>query len=231
MKHVKLAVFDLDGTLAEIGKPVLADSVQKLKEIEEKGVTIAICSGKPTYYLCGLMRQVGLKCPILIGEDGGVIQFGVDLPLRQFYILPHSEEAKQSISFIRDSFAKLMPDLWYQPNLVGLTPFPKRKEEFDIINTFVKEHENDLKEIDVYRFVDCFDFMPQQISKGAGLAYLGELLHILPEEMVVFGDSSNDYPMFAYAGCAVGIHLKERERADWNFDTIGEALEWLAERI
>ena len=133
--------------------------------------------------------------------------------------------------FYPGQFRKAYADLWYQPNLVGLTPFPKRKEEFDIINTFVKEHENDLKEIDVYRFVDCFDFMPQQISKGAGLAYLGELLHILPEEMVVFGDSSNDYPMFAYAGCAVGIHLKEREVADRNFDTIGEALEWLAERI
>ena len=38
----RLVVFDLDGTLAEIGKAVKAENVDKLKEIEEYA-DVAIC--------------------------------------------------------------------------------------------------------------------------------------------------------------------------------------------
>ena len=77
---MKLIVFDLDSTLAPVGKGILPETIQMLKEIEKSGIKIAICSGKPTFYTCGLMRQVELEDPILIGENGAVIQFGVDLP-------------------------------------------------------------------------------------------------------------------------------------------------------
>lgn len=80
----KLIVFDLDGTLAPHGKGMLPENLEKLKALEQKNVRIAICSGKPTYYLCGFMRQIGLEKPILVGENGAVIQFGVALPPRDF---------------------------------------------------------------------------------------------------------------------------------------------------
>lgn len=231
MRRVKLVVFDLDGTLAEIGKPILPKNIEMLKAMEEQGGIIAICSGKPTYYLCGFLRQVGLKQPILIGENGAVIQFGVDLPPKHFYILPYSEEARKTIAFIRNKWETLLPNMWYQPNLVGLTPFPKRKEEFGVIEDFLKENEKDIMDVDVYRFGDCFDIIPKGISKKEGVAYLGKLLNIEPQEMVAVGDGENDYPMLSYVGCSVGIHLKEKERAKHNFATIGEALEWLMEGI
>ena len=85
---IKLLVFDLDDTIAETGKEVLPEYVEIMKKIENAGICIAICSGKPTYYLCGFMRQIGLREPILIGENGGVVQFGVDLPPEKYYILP-----------------------------------------------------------------------------------------------------------------------------------------------
>jgi HAD superfamily hydrolase (TIGR01484 family) len=78
----KLLVFDLDGTLAEIGKGMLPEDVAEFHRLERCGYRIAICSSKPVCYLCGFMRQVGLKDPILIGENGAVFQFGVELPPR-----------------------------------------------------------------------------------------------------------------------------------------------------
>ena len=56
---IKLAVFDLDGTLAELGEWIQPENVALLKKLEERGIRVAICSGKPAYYLCGLLRQVG----------------------------------------------------------------------------------------------------------------------------------------------------------------------------
>ena len=87
---IKLIVFDLDNTLAPVGKGILPETIQMLKEIEKSGIKIAICSGKPTFYTCGVMRQVELDDPILIGENGAVIQFGVDLPPRRYEVQKYS---------------------------------------------------------------------------------------------------------------------------------------------
>ena len=83
---MKWIVFDLDGTLCKIGKEILPETVEMLKALEDKGNRICISSGKPTYYLVGMFRQVGLKAPIFIGENGGVIQFGVDLPPHEYHV-------------------------------------------------------------------------------------------------------------------------------------------------
>ena len=100
---IKLVVFDLDGTLAELGQGVTPENLALLKKLEATGVRIAICSGKPTYYLCGFMRQLGLRAPILVGENGAVIQLGVDLPPKEYYVAPYSSGAKRSLRLIRDA--------------------------------------------------------------------------------------------------------------------------------
>ena len=66
----RLLVFDLDGTLAQVGKGMLPEDIEKLLSLEKEGYTIVICSGKPSYYLCGFARQIGLANPILVGENG-----------------------------------------------------------------------------------------------------------------------------------------------------------------
>lgn len=221
---VKLIVFDLDGTLAELGKGICPRDVALLKEIEERGITIAVCSGKPTYYLCGFMRQVELAQPILVGENGAVFQFGVDLPPKRFEILPYDKTADASIAQIKRAVDRQYPDMWYQPNEVALTPFPKNEEEFSWIQSYIDK--NNLPGIDVYRHCDSFDVVPTGLNKKTGLKYLGEMLGIASEETVAVGDGVNDYPMFEYAGISVGIRVKEKEKVDYNFSTITEVLEW-----
>ena len=60
---IKLIVFDLDSTLAPVGKGMLPETIKGLKEIEKAGIRIAICSGKPTFYTCGFLRQIELDHP------------------------------------------------------------------------------------------------------------------------------------------------------------------------
>lgn len=228
---IKLIAFDLDGTLAEIGKPMSEEAVSLLQELEKRGVRIAVCSGKPTYYLCGFMRQAGLKAPILVGENGAVIQFGIDLPPKEFYILPYSDEAKKTISFFHAEILKRIPDVWYQPNLVELTPFLQREEDFAVVESCIEERKDHFKDVDVYRFVDCFDFVPKGITKKKGLEYLGKLLAVKPDETIAVGDGSNDLPMFEYAGYAIGIGEKVREHVDKCFDDTTEMLKFLLKEM
>ena len=227
---LKLAVFDLDGTLAATGKAVEPDTVELLRKLEEQGVRIAVCSGKPTYYLCGVLRQIGLKAPILVGENGAVIQFGVDLPPREYRVLPYSDAAREGIRLLRREIDAVLPDMWYQPNVTGLTPFPAKAEEFEIIADCVERNRPLLADVEVYRYHDAFDITPRGNNKGTGVAYLADWLGVTPEETAAVGDGVNDYPMFAWAGLALGVGVADESRVDRNFGGIEEALIYLLEK-
>ena len=94
---IQLMVFDLDSTLAPIGFGMGEEELELFRKLENTGVRIAICSGKTCDYLCGFMRQIGLKNPVLIGENGAVIRFGIDLPPKRHYRVPFSREATDSL--------------------------------------------------------------------------------------------------------------------------------------
>lgn len=228
---VRLIVFDLDGTLAALGRGIEPENLGMLRALEDAGVRIAICSGKPTYYLCGFMRQAGLKAPVLVGENGAVIQFGVDLPPKDYFVAPYSEAAKRSIRLLREKIEKAVPGMWYQPNEVGLTPFPRNDSEFAAVQGVIDTLKDEIGDVIVYRHCDSFDITPEGITKKSGLARLGALLGIAPEETIAVGDGVNDYPMFEYAGHAVGVSVKDESRVDVNFAGIGEALAYLLGRI
>lgn len=219
-------VFDLDGTLAKVGESMAHADVEKLIELEKAGYIIAICSGKPSYYLCGFARQLGLKEPILIGENGATFQFGIELPPKRYEVYPYSESAKAQLGMMRALIDREYGDkVWYQPNEVGLTPFPKDEETFDRIQKLIDERVGLLDELLVYRHIDSFDLTPQNINKYNGLAYLMKLLGLEPEDVIAVGDGVNDIPMFEFADVAIGIGCP----ADHTFATTSEALDFIQE--
>lgn len=228
---IRLIVFDLDGTLAALGKGIEPENLELLRALEAAGARIAICSGKPTYYLCGFMRQVGLKAPVLVGENGAVIQLGVDLPPRDYHVAPYSAAAKRSIRLLRERIEQAVPGMWYQPNEVGLTPFPRNDAEFAAVQSVIDALKDEIRDVIVYRHCDSFDITPEGITKKSGLERLGALLDISAEETIAVGDGVNDYPMFEYAGHAVGVNVKDEGKVDVNFATANEALKYLLARI
>lgn len=223
----QLAIFDLDNTLAPLGKGIDGKNLELLRALEKRGLRIAVCSGKPVYYLCGFLRQAGLRTPILSGENGAVVQFGVDLPPRHRYEIPVSRTAKEQIQYLRQKLEEELPGLWYQPNQAVLTPFPVGREEFDTIENILKREEEHISELVVFRHNDSFDMVPRGIDKGAGLRYLAKLLEIDTENIIAVGDETNDYPMFDAAGLALGVNVKQEDRVDKNFLSTEQMLKYL----
>ncbi len=231
----KLLVFDLDGTLANVGKGMANADVEKLIALEKRGYIIAICSGKPSYYLCGFARQLGLTEPILVGENGATFQFGIDLPPKRYEVYPISERAGEQMEMMRALFHRECKDkIWYQPNEVELSPFPKDEETFEALQRLIDERKSLLDELEIYRHIDCFDLIPKNINKSNGLAYLIKLLGLEEKDIIAVGDGVNDIPMFEFADVAIGIVPDRGENCfaivgyvDNTFSTIGEALDFI----
>ena len=224
---VRLLVFDLDSTLAPLGKGIGEKELELFQKIEENGVRIAICSGKTCDYLCGFMRQVGLKNPILIGENGAVIRYGVDLPPRYHHKIPFLEEIVMALAEIKGILQERFPYIWFQPNKIGVTPFPTSVEEFEEIQTILNTWREGKEGIQIFRHVDSFDIVPAGIDKATGIRHVLEDLGVATEEMIAIGDGVNDYCMFEMAGFAVGVNVKEAFRVNINFRTTLEMLEYI----
>ena len=75
----------------------------------------------------------------------------------------------------------------------------------------------------LYRHCDSFDITPEGITKKSGLARLGALLGIAPEETIAVGDGANDLPMLSEAGLGIAFHAKPRvvANAKQSINTIG----------
>lgn len=233
---LKLLVFDLDSTLAPIGRGMEEENVNRLRELEKKGVKIAVCSGKSCDYLCGFLRQLGLSDPIMIGENGASLRFGVDLPPKICHRIPLAEGAVESLQRVRRILEEKFGDqLWFQPSEVEVTPFPKDisriDEVLDEIQAYLEPYRTQLKGINMYRHVDCFDIVPEGVDKGVGVSFLLKLLELDPTEMAAIGDTVNDYPMFEVAGLSVGVAVKEESRVDVNCSNTKEMLLYLTKLL
>lgn len=224
----KIITFDLDGTLCPPSKGMTAEDIKKLHELEAAGYKIVICSGKPSYYLCGFMRQIGLRSPILIGENGATIQYGVALPPERYIVHPHSKDIKAQREAIRALIDEACGDnVWYQPNELALTPFPKNDPTFDVIQKIIDDNKDALGEFFVYRHKDSFDLSPKNISKHSALCILAREEGVSSKDFIAVGDGINDVPMFEFADISIGVNWKDDFVPSLKFDSVTAALEYL----
>ena len=225
-------IFDLDGTLAKPGESASPETVRLLHELRGMGARIVLSSGKPTFYLCGFARQLGIEDAVLIGENGGVIQEGVGLPPAFFRKADLPQKTKDALKALREEMEKAFPDrIWFQPNETELTPFPFYPEDFPPIRQMIRRHLTSDLELSFYEHPDGFDIAWSRLSKGEGVRFLSRITGTPTREMISVGDWTNDYSMFAETGYSVGISLPDPEKAAVNFPTIEDALRHLLQKL
>ena len=230
---LKVAVFDLDGTLCAVGKAILPQTLDGLRKLQARGVQVAVSSGKPIYYLCGTARQAGLENMILMGENGASVQFGVDLPPKDYYWMPVAPHTAEALRMLHGQIVAAFGNrVWMQPTQVEVTPFfpPEDMALHEELRAFMKQAVTPDMGITVYDQRDCFDLCPTGVDKGSGLAYLCERMGWDIADAAAVGDGVNDEPMLRAAGYSVGIGQVQVAGAKDMAATIGEAIEKLLER-
>ena len=66
-------VFDVDGTIVDVGRPINTKVSKRLRKLERRGHKIVLASGKNISYLQGFVRGIGIRGSYFIGENGCVV--------------------------------------------------------------------------------------------------------------------------------------------------------------
>ena len=189
----KLLIFDIDGTLCDINKPINSELLHTLQKVSKQH-QVVLASGKPFGYIAGLIRQLDLNNCMAIGENGGTIMYGAAFPPKAYYQIEISQTVQELFFTIKKEYSKQFKQtIWFQPNDVNLTVFPLDINEIDKVHALSKQFKNNA--INIYHHKDSVDFTAQGFDKGTAVDILLEKLEFSADDLYVFGDGSNDLPM------------------------------------
>ncbi len=231
--NIKIAFFDLDGTLCTHDKKITNNTINTLNNLIKKNIHIVLCSGRINSYLKQYLKQID-KSIYTISNNGALI-YNNDLnkiiishPLynKDLDYLWNFSKNTQS-SFIINSI-----------NNKYSNEFVKYKEDKIIINDLneIKEDKlqlvisnddiNIMKELEMYintktnlkvinKSLDYlneiknghyfFDIVNKNVNKGNAITDLLKILKINKKNSLCFGDSINDIEMFKSVGTSVAM--------------------------
>jgi hypothetical protein len=134
---------------------------------------------------------MGIKKPLVAGENGGVIFDPLNLGERKMDVIRPG-----IIRTMKEVLLREFGEIWFQPNQTMLTAAPKDLSRIEELYQLVLK----LEPVTEYNFklnkyYDSVEIMPQENSKGRALAVIKEILQIKREEVIVLGNTRVDLPM------------------------------------
>ena len=228
-ENIKIAFFDVDGTLYSYGIEGFYDStVKALQQLKANKVKLAIATGRPyemLYQLEAITNKVAFD--YFIVSNGQAI-YQDDKLLYKNYLNP--EDVKNVIKRANElNYAYcLVGDDYCITNRIN----PIMKEAFTKVETALPK----VQAIDesfnkatnhlviyeplrtMYHFktiikhsvitnwnIDAYDFVPNNGVKAHGVKLVIEHLGIDPQDAIAFGDGHNDIDMIKYVGFGVAM--------------------------
>ena len=210
MADIKIAFFDIDGTLLPFeAKHLLASTVDALARLRKNGVKTFIATGRPPVHL------PYLYCYLADGE----LLYSKYIPAASLQtLLPYIEKEHLSVGFVGKDFCRF--------NLINdwSRDFAKKLELGAGDVAALIQHE-DIYQLSAFlppekeaeflrrcpgclavRWADDFcDILPEGGGKPNGLAHTLAHLGLTREQCIAFGDGGNDVTMLEYAGIGVAM--------------------------
>ena len=195
--RLRVVVTDVDGTLTDADRRLDPVAVGVVRDLERRGIPVALATGNVLPIALGLYRSLGLSGPI-VAENGGIIYYrdsaGRDVVER----LTDRAVALAAYRRLRAAgvpVRRLFTDRWRECE-VGLEP-----------TVSVTAIRRALRDPGV--LVESTGYALHLIERGGGklpaltraLAYRG----LTPAEAVILGDGDNDVAMLRAAGFGVSF--------------------------
>ncbi|MDR3215190.1 MAG: Cof-type HAD-IIB family hydrolase [Bacilli bacterium] len=241
-ENIKIAFFDVDGTLFSYAINGFYEStINTLIKLKEKGIKIAIATGRPyemLYQLEELFEQVTFD--YLIVSNGQSIYQNDNLLYKNFInpndvktIIKKANDLDYAYCLVGDdySIANKYNDIMvyaFEKVAMPLPPIVQIDEHFnkpashlviyEKLNT-MHHFKNIIKHTIMTSWtIDAYDFVPNNGVKANGIKLVIKHLNIDPSEAIAFGDGDNDIEMIKYVGFGVAMGnapLEVQEAADY----------------
>lgn len=231
--NYKLIVSDLDGTLLNEKKFVSDRNKEAIRKAREAGMSFAIASGRPLYPILSLIREWGMEelVDYVLGMNGGsiydtakkaekhffMLDGGVlkqimdqyhDLPVRFWIFEREKRYVNKGDEVTRAKAARYHEDEEVT-DLYALCNQPRQKlivecHPQDMERVEQRSRELDLPTCAAFRSdPTLFEFVDKRVNKASGLQHLCKEIGITMDEVLAFGDTSNDNEMLKEVGHGV----------------------------
>lgn len=232
MCRMEAAIFDVDGTLFDYrDKKIHSSTVDAIKELKDRGVTIIIASGR-SYPLLGRECLSKIPADYYVTSNGHCIQDGAGKELfAHRFTLEQTELVVELtkkygngllLKYADYSYLYSRPEEMFQVfNNIGLD-----RDRFKVCTTmdyhyqqlpvgFTIRGSDEIKRelaarkdefrVELFHDVTECDVFSPSMNKMTALRQLADRLKLDPEKCVAFGDSRNDLEMIQWAGLGVAM--------------------------
>jgi Cof subfamily protein (haloacid dehalogenase superfamily) len=230
----KLIVTDMDGTLLNEEHEISEENKRALKVVSDKGIKVAIATGRIYESTIKYARELGVKTPIICcngalikEEDGNIIyESKIEYDLCTTIIDTLEKHNIYYQCFTDDTIFTPYINEWlrkYQMQddlnikIIESDNIKSSIKDSNILKFLIIENdlellyklENELKSINdielTKSFFDNIEIMKKGVNKGSAVESLAKYLGVDKSEVITFGDNHNDLAMITYAGMGVAM--------------------------
>lgn len=251
-KNIRLAIFDIDGTLIKRGELTIRESaVKAIRTLQQKGIDVMIATGRafyfiqddihetinPDYYVTvnGAMvydksKNIIHEVPMEIEEVNILTQFARDNGFGIGYKLVEDMKIFSNYQIFTDVYLQGSPKAYILKNHVE-SPLLKQGDELpkgiflmgsESILEPLRCNLSDSKLSKAYK--DAYDVYSYRAGKMKGIEVVLDRLGLTWEEVIAFGDADNDVDMLSAA--AIGVAMGDApDHVKANADFVTKDLE------
>ncbi|WP_127581861.1 Cof-type HAD-IIB family hydrolase [Paenibacillus koleovorans] len=229
---IKLAVFDVDGTLRD--REYMPDSTRAaLQRLRERGIALALCTGRSEHEMASLREELGIDWAVtcngshvgyrgktVLGsafaaetvkqwlteaeaKDHGLVLYGSERMLTNRPDSPWFRQAQREIGFMEpDPIASPEHPV---PDIYQCIVFCDEQEETGYLSVPLASPDT-VQAYYTHRWRPwAIDINPAGMNKAVGLRRLLDHLGLRAEEVAAFGDGLNDLEMISSVGSGIAM--------------------------
>ena len=228
--NFKIAVSDIDGTLAVIGEPVSSENLDAIQALQNHGLEFVLASGRHHENMLPFCAQVpgvhwviSVQGAMIATQDMSEILHCEFMPRDQVEMIAKAGKARGMTILVYTRDGVVSPDegTWVDyyehiaRNKVSRFDYERvmSLDAFKVV--WVSESENI---VEVAREAPLFDgltglqthehlyeYMPSSVSKGNAVERLSKHLGLSIDQVLTMGDGNNDVSMLEIAGCSIAM--------------------------
>ena len=239
----RIVATDLDGTIVRRDGTISPRTIGCLRELQSRGVQVVFATGRPPRWLYPAVRATGVDSRAICSNGAQIFdprtsEVVAEETLDTSVSLEIARDMRATFEDARFA-VEVGLDFGHEPGFAPGWDPPDGSQVASVeallsrpvVKLMVRSPKTDPDQLlhQAYDIVgtratvtrsigiSLVEISRRGINKATGLAFLADQLEVAPDQVLAFGDQTNDAPMFEWAGRSVAVgnaHQDAKDKAD-----------------